>query len=119
MNKVENHEQRLAYLAISGEGNVELCCFCKLAEFVGQSSCSGEIYPECKHPLYWRIPGGEEMLEPNQDCWGFRPSVPLDIVADIIGLLLPHGRYNSASWVVRKNGIYSVHVEKDLTGEGR
>lgn len=103
-------EQRLAYLAVCGEANFEMCCFCKFAEFVGNSACSGECYTECKHPLYWRVPGGEEMLEPNQDCWGFRPSESIDVVADIVGILLPFNHYTSASWIKRKNGTYSVYV---------
>lgn len=111
--KTATHEKRKTYLALATEGLAQLCSFCKFAEFSGGSVCSGESYPECQHPLNDRLGHWNSEPEPGDDCWGFRPTEPIEIVADIVGLLLKK-EGSGASWVKRKNGTYAVYIAKEV-----
>ena len=90
-------DKRTIYAELSSEANTCLCSFCKHAQWVGECS---ESYPECGHPI-WEVPGKEEMLEPGQDCWGFRPEIILRDIADIVGMVLSNG---FDEWYWQKEG---------------
>ena len=108
MNK-SVHDKRIAYLALANEADCELCCFCKFVQFEGNGSvCYGYSYPECHHKLAYWLPGADDMY-PGNDCWGFRPDEPIDVVADIVGIIIQN--HNAGvSWLKREDGTYSVFV---------
>jgi len=113
LNK-EKREKRLTYVALADEGACELCVFCKFAVFEGGSVCYGDNYTVCEHKLTDRLEflhGGYGM-EPGMDCWAFKPSEPIEVVADIVGLLLG-SEGQGASWVKREDGTYAVYVVKE------
>ncbi|MFA5354456.1 MAG: hypothetical protein WC291_09515 [Thermodesulfovibrionales bacterium] len=85
--KAERRGQREAVLALVGEVNWTLCCFCCYAEFVGSACDDG--YSECHHPLSAVEPCADN-IDPDSDCWGFRLMGHLTVsdVADIVGLML-------------------------------
>jgi len=81
-----NKDKRVIYNELCSElDGCTLCTFCKYAQWVGGSCC--DSYPECQHPI-WAVAGKEEMLEPEQDCWGFRPGLPVRDIVDIVGIIL-------------------------------
>jgi hypothetical protein len=107
-------EKRLAYLALADEGCCLLCSFCKFGVSEGGSVCDGDGYTVCEHKLSDRLDflhGGYGM-EPGIDCWAFRPSEPIEVVADIVGLLLGSAGHG-ASWTKREDGTYAVYVVKE------
>ena len=63
-----------------------LCAFCRLAECSGQC---GDTEMDCLHPLDAVSEGdpvsGPLGYEPGHDCWGFRPSLPVEAVAEFVG----------------------------------
>ncbi len=95
-------EQREIYRVLSSEVDTGLGSFCKYCHSYGDSSCDGGD-PECEHPLEWRIPHYEtcECCCPGADCWGFRPSMPVVDLADIVGVILSEGFLD---WFVRYEG---------------
>ena len=108
-----NNQQREVYVELASEMDSPVCCFCKFSECeVGGSPCDcGEPY--CGHPLQDRLEDSHhwEYLEPGQDCWGFRPSHPIDFCADIVGVNLANG-WLSAVWWQSKSGKWKVGNEK-------
>ncbi len=100
--------QREVYRVLANEADFSLCSFCKFAQFFGSSCCDGEI--ECHHPLLeksFEFEREQERAMEMGDCWGFRPSHPVDFCADIVGILLSKG-WTSASWWQNKEGIWQV-----------
>lgn len=87
MSKKTNRE---AYIALSEEVNFLICSFCKYGEFNCGSGNS------CNHSLANRT-GFPEDLEPGSDCWGFRPSLSVELTADIVGIMLQKG-WSFVSW---------------------
>jgi len=74
-------DQRLTYLALTNEGDMLLCDVCRFAEARG-SICEGNCYTVCKHKLAdYLEPRGYFGMEPGQDCWAFRPSKSIEVVA--------------------------------------
>lgn len=84
--------QRAVYLELTKEIDWQLCSFCIFAESNG---CGAGL--ECTHPLLERLPVADCELYPGEDCWGFRPSLSVSLVADIIGIILEQG-WEEASW---------------------
>ena len=82
-----------------------LCSFCRYSQWEGECK---EAYCECQHPLE-AITDKEEELYPGGDCWGFRPHVSLQDIADIVGIILV-GHSQQWSWWIDNGQIY-VHVE--------
>lgn len=62
-----------------------LCTFCRLAQWEGPCE---DAYPTCQHPLEAVHDGdanwGPLGNEPGHDCWGFRPLLPVDAVAEFV-----------------------------------
>jgi len=92
-------EQREVYLALTKEIDWVLCSFCK--HVLPDEAC-GEA--ECGHPLD-AISGDLLVGGPGDDCWGFRPNLPVPDIADIVGIILAEG------WVVAQ---YSLPNEAGL-----
>ena len=82
-----NKTAREPYLILTYTDVCILCSFCKLAEQIG--SCE-EVYYKCKHPLDWVLEQerGAEIVEPGQDCWGFRFAYSREVCADMTGIWL-------------------------------
>lgn len=76
--------QRHVYLELTKEIEWNLCAFCKYAEF--SSLCDGDV--NCKHD-FWEI-SDQDYIYPGQDCWGFRPDMPISDIADIVGIIISH-----------------------------
>jgi len=87
-------EQRVGYLGLTAiglpsGGNAIMCSFCRYSKWSG--GCK-EAYAECHHSL-WRVREDEsEKINcgtgMGSDCWGFRPSMPIGVAADVVGLWL-------------------------------
>lgn len=91
-------EQRVVYLELVKLCEATLCTFCKAGDWAGggDSLCSSDDgYYECQHALSERF--GSPYDDPrmpedsNDDCWGFRPQLPVAIIADIVGIILAFG----------------------------
>lgn len=93
-------ESRAVYLELGNEIDAELCSFCKYHD--SKRCCSGT----CSIPL--PVPKWATDMYPGDDCWGFRPVMPVSDMADIVGLVLANG------WVAWR---YSFG-EKQLTVSG-
>jgi hypothetical protein len=93
MKKEENE----IYVVLSREISGNLCAFCHFAEWEG-SGCDG--YSLCDHPE--NVPGRENLLEPGDDCWGFQPSLSIEDVADIVGIVLSKNA-GHGDWFYRRN----------------
>lgn len=85
--KAESRGQREAVLALVGEVNWTLCCFCRYAEWIGSGCDDG--YSECHHPLP-AMESRADYIDPGTDCWGFRLKEHMTVsdVADIVGFML-------------------------------
>ena len=85
-----------------------MCAFCKYG--IVYSCCDGT---ECTHPLNGchGFPSYETWLEPGQDCWGFRPSLNISVMADIVGIILQN---EADEWFysVKKDGSIVVRYTK-------
>lgn len=80
--------QREAWVAITGANYVAvLCAFCKYGLYEGD--CKDGYYV-CEHPLdvVYEMLHAPYGIEPGDDCWGFRPTIKLDVAADIVGMWL-------------------------------
>lgn len=87
-------EARGIYLILSNEIGAQLCVACKYGDFTG-SSCCDDGYYECQHKLndYIGFPlyKADGCMEPGMDCWGFRPDMKVEDLADITGVILEQG----------------------------
>jgi hypothetical protein len=99
---------RLVYSELAKEVNASLCTFCRYGEWYADGCCEG--HSECQHPLEYRFPHSEEMLEPSMDCWGFRPGISVSLVADLVGAIVSQG-YDG--W------FYRIYSPKSVTVYGR
>ena len=106
-------QAREVYIELTAEVDFSICAFCKYAECYG-SYCDGGGELECHHPIGYRLPAYDEDLTPNEDCWGFRPSHPVSLIADIIGIILEN-KWTSASWWQNKNGVWKVAGTTDTS----
>jgi hypothetical protein len=63
---------------------LSLCHFCRYAIWLG---CCEAAELECTHPLQkmYGGPWDPEDVWQGDDCWGFRPRVSVDILAEWIG----------------------------------
>lgn len=106
------YEQRNVYRLLAKEVDYHICSFCKYGSFYG-SACSGGEY-ECDHPL-WVIKDriSEDVIcdSPGRDCWGFRPSMSIELASDIVGVILSNG-FESTIWYRHKDGSYEVVGER-------
>lgn len=57
-------------------------------EWHRETCCEG--YLICTHPLstHRNFPGSDDCLSPSEYCWGFRPSVPVESLADLVGCVI-------------------------------
>lgn len=78
-------ERRDIYRMLADEVECPLCTFCK---YSGNGDC--DSWDGCEHPLSNRIkfPGYDADLEPNEDCWGYRPALRFNVMIDLIGVIL-------------------------------
>lgn len=97
-------EQRLVYKELSLEADAQLCAFCKKAESLG---CEDGM--ACIHPLNkdGRLFGEWDGIEPGEDCFLFRPNLPVRDIADIVGLILSNG-FTSWSYLIEDDGTIKV-----------
>lgn len=95
-------EARIIYRELASEINAPLCTFCKYAGWIREGCCEG--YAECSHPIdrLSYINWCEDSLEPEGDCYGFRPNLSIALIADIVGAIISQG-YNGG-WFYR---VYS------------
>ena len=103
-------EQREIYVLLTDEVNYQLCTFCRF----GHSFQCGEL--ECKHPLQERLVPfnvyNYSWPEPGDDCWGFRPTHKVEVVADIVGIILANG-WEVAGWSENEDGVLEVSGSKE------
>ena len=78
-------EKREVYLKLAAEIDWTLCGFCKYSESLG---CGDGM--ECHHPIE-RISEDAPGFYPNEDCWAYRPNLPVSDIADIVGIILSNG----------------------------
>jgi len=102
--------ERKIYVVLSSEIDGILCCFCRYSRWTGECFEGCEGYYECEHPIE-AVPGYEEELSPGADCWGFKPEIPLQDVADIVGIILAEGFRGWAWW--REDGQIRVHGQRE------
>jgi hypothetical protein len=102
MNQVVR-EKRLTYLALAYEVDTTLCAWCK---YCHGSACDNS---GCEHPLGDWLPENNNSygMEPGMDCWAFRPSHPIDIIADIVGILLEN-KWQEWFYQEKKDGVIIV-----------
>ena len=101
-------EQREVYRLLAAEVDYCICSFCKFGSYYG-SPCSGGEY-ECDHPLeVVNNTLSEDVVcsGPGADCWAFRPSMNVELAADIVGVILAKG-FTSTIWSKNKYGTYEV-----------
>lgn len=96
--------EREVYLNLSSEVHATLCTFCKYSESVSEGCCEG--YMECQHPID-KLHDTETMLEPNIDCWGFKHSLTLDVIVDIVASILSQ---NYDQWAFRTYSKKAITV---------
>ena len=82
-----NGLQRKALINLLQEADLGLCHFCKYADWIGGSPCSGDCDMECCHKID-KIAENSWNVWQGDDCWAFRSSMPTDEMADIVGVLL-------------------------------
>ena len=75
--------QREIYKVLAAEIDWHICSFCKWTD---GSFCSGDY--GCYHPL---AVISEEADCSATDCWGYRPRLKVQDVADIVGIILSEG----------------------------
>ena len=75
-------QERQMYVVLTNEAGTIICALCKYAEGGG---CG--VMPECKHPLEVVRDIGDcaDGIEPEQDCWGFRPVHDRETCVDMVG----------------------------------
>lgn len=99
---------RPVYLVLATEGQCTLCSFCKFAAWVKETCGAG--YAECEHPVSDIKCGCEPDLK--EDCDLFKPIIPLDTAADLVGAMISSGS-DWFSWVVNKNKTCSFYIPKE------
>lgn len=77
--------ERNVYVELTGMMGIQLCFACRYAQLEGYGCDEG--YFSCKHPLDFRL-DEEGCSEPGWDCWGFRPDIETDLLADIAGVII-------------------------------
>ena len=100
-------DKRDIFLTLASEVNWDLCGFCKYWECAG-SICDGGD-GECTHKLidrFGHISDNYFGLEPDQDCWGFRPKFDVSFCADILGAVLANGWDECVWW--EDDGIWKI-----------
>jgi len=108
-----NKTTREIYLQLASEVDFTMCSFCEFYKAVsGYSPCDcGE--PNCTHPLGDRFDFNYEYgIEPNMDCWGFRPSHDIAFCADIVGIML-RNKWESVVWWQNKKGQWRIAELKE------
>ena len=101
-------ERREAYRVLAAEVGWTLCGFCRYARWNG-SGCDGG-WCECEHPIE-KI-AEQDMVCPDDDCWGFRARVNVSDMADIVGLMLSQFDPGATTWHKEKDG--TIHVRGNL-----
>src|SRR4030042_7090246 len=94
---------REVYRVLAAEVGWTLCGFCRYAFWNG-SSCDGG-WCECEHPIE-KV--AEQIIVPDDDCWGFRGLVNVSDMADIIGLMLSTFDSERTTWHKEKDGTIVV-----------
>lgn len=101
-----NSQQREIYVVLTKEIDTILCSACRYSS--GGDCCTE---PDCDHKLkdHIKFPFQKRdgFIEPGQDCWGFRPALSVEHLADIAGLVLAHG-WDEWFWRVYKDGTIKV-----------
>lgn len=74
-----------------------LCAFCRYAKWSG--SCK-ETEMECTHPLIVRYDDDLTVWEGyGQDCWGFRPDVPIPVADGMVQAWLTGKNIRIPDWM--------------------
>ena len=77
-------DKRLVYLELAFEACGTICNWCKYK--------TGSCNQECAHPLGEELPWDYSYgIEPGDDCWAFRPDMPVADIADIVGIIIANG----------------------------
>lgn len=82
-----NKDQRLPFLNLAKEINWGLCGFCNFASYSGVP-CTDSSGMDCMHPLTEIISPLGIIGEPGVDCWGFRPSMKMSKVQEIVRTII-------------------------------
>jgi len=93
---------REVYIALSNEALTNLCTFC----YYDKGSCYDDA---CAHPFII-ISEDDLGLSPGADCWGFRNSLPVRDIADIVGIVLAHHFWDWA-WLMKDDKQIKIYGE--------
>jgi len=114
-------EERAVYVALGETINATLCTFCHYGDFHFDGCCEG--YAECQHPIEELSYQGihQEDCEPGDDCYAFRPSLPVDVAADLTGAILEQ---DWDEWFYRKFSrrsvtVYGRHWQQGVENTGK
>lgn len=88
-------EQRQALYNLLQEADLSLCHMCKFAEWTGSPCDHCDV--ECFHKID-KIAENAWNVWQGDDCWAFRPWLPLDEITDIVGVLLQYS--NNVGYVL-------------------
>ena len=75
--------QRQVYLELVKEVDWDLCGFCRYQK----GTYCGDEDVVCTHPLDKQV-NDDGCVMPGEDCWKFRPGVPIEDIADFVGIIL-------------------------------
>ena len=94
-------DKRRVYLELVGEISWTLCSFCRYATWEG--SCCDDSWCTCEHPIE-AVSEKLDWIGPTTDCWGFRPTVNVSDMADIVGLMLYRFDSERTLWHRERDG---------------
>lgn len=103
-------DKREIYQVLANELDWIICSFCKFSK--SEFNC-GEL--DCHHPLSEKSFGFDDAFDSAQnlgDCWGFRPSMSIALVADIVGIVLAN-EWQVAGWSTNKDGVLEIVGSKE------
>jgi hypothetical protein len=104
MKKVE----REVFKVLCGEIGTNLCSFCKFAQWYGCDEGN-----DCNHPIEVKyeklLPYG--YLDSGIDCWGFRNSLDVSDIADIVGIVL-NNEWGEWGYNIKDDGKIKVYGRK-------
>ena len=81
-----NKGQRLVYVKLAKEIDWGICGFCKYHYCHGSACDDGDC--SCEHKLEVVRDKYEFDYDVMTDCWAFRPSLKVQDIADIVGIVL-------------------------------
>ena len=110
-------EERGIFIELASQIDASLCTFCRYGDWYSEGCCEG--HNECQHPiteLSWENKN-EDGLYPGGDCYGFKPSFSVQMVADIVGSVLSQG-YRDWGFLIYSKKRVTVYGNSPNNQEG-